>query len=1225
MLSLCIDSRRSSWRLPVALLSLWAAVTSPAAIQVPEFTSESLAARTAPVGNTMFVELSAEQTGVASENLYADPRMWGDRYQEFALGGMGTGVAIGDFDNDGRPDLFVVSKTEQCRLFRNLGDWKFEDVTATAGLGTAASVLEEGLSWMKNLVGAGDTPTDSIEAWKQGATWADINNDGWLDLYVCRFGAPNWLFVNQRDGTFKEEAVARGLAVVDASGLGAFCDYDRDGWLDVYLQTNMLNAVSSPGGQPDRLFRNNGDGTFKDVSQLAGIGGASLTHSTTWWDYNDDGWMDIYVANDFAPPDTLYRNNGDGTFTNVIHDVLPTIPYSAMGADFGDVDNDGRIDLFVADMAATTHEKDQRGMASSRALSRDDSDSASLTPQTLRNTLYLNQGPAGMQEIGWMAGLGATDWTWSVRFEDFDNDGRLDLHVTNGMNREYQNSDLRERIILAESPDARLRIMKASPLLAEANLVYRNQGDLAFEEVSAAWGLNQVGVSFGVATGDLDGDGDLDIVYGNYEKSVTVMRNESVSGHRMMIALRGTQSNKFGYGAKVTVHTATGVQVRQMMPARGYLSSSEPVLHFGLGEVDQIARVEIAWPSGLVQVLEGLAVDRRYTVTEPKDGPKNRTAPHEVVYPAGQFVEVSGSTGLNLKVPEGAWTEDNRQPLLTTRFDRRGPALAIADIDGDGASDVVVGGNSISPVSALLRDSVGRFGANGSMEKLELKSTGPMLFFEVNGDGHADALLTQAGTEFNAGAEAYQPKLLLNDGHGGWTLAGPSDLPIFPVSVGALAAADFDRDGQLDVFVGGRVEPGKYPTSPRSALWLNRDGRFEDATASIAADLASVGMVTSAVWSDVDQDGWIDLVVTTEWGGVSVWRNESGRALTNVSEEWGFTAAGSGWWTSIASADFNGDGRPDFALGNVGLNTPYKATAEHPALLFRGNFVGRGRSAPQLIEAYYEGDRLYPRQTLKALSAEIRTLTRSFRRNDDYSVATLDEIFGAETIAAAERFEATELRSGVLLSEATGGYHFQPLPRESQIAPFQGIVAGDVDGDGNADIYAVQNSYAPAPVMGRFTGGISQLLRGDGRGGFLAEDPNHSGLVVRGDAKALGRIDLDADGWPDFVVTRNNSSILAFRNEGVSGRRMVRIVLQGPVGNPWGIGAQVEFGGSGVPQFAEVTAGSGYWSQSEAAVFFGRGETALSAEVNVRWPDGSNSMHAVGAEESRVVLVAPNR
>ena len=1199
-------------------------LTAMAATEGPGYSSTPLAKPQGTAGGPLFREMSAAETGVVSENLYADPRMWGDRYQEFALGGMGTGVAIGDFDNDGRPDLLVVSKTEQCRLFRNLGNWQFEDVTVAAGLGAGAGLIEEGLSWMKSLMGGAEAPADHLEAWKQGAAWADVNNDGWLDLYICRFGAPNWLFMNQQDGTFKEEAAARGLAVVDASGMGAFCDYDRDGWIDVYLQTNMLNAVASPGGQPDRLFRNNGDGTFKDVSRSAGIAGDSLAHSATWWDFNEDGWLDLYVANDFAPADVLYRNNGDGTFTNVIHEVLPVMPYSAMGADSGDVNNDGRIDLLVADMAATTHEKDQRGMASSRALSRDDADSAELAPQVLRNTLFLNRSPAGLQEAGWLAGLGATDWTWSVRFEDFDNDGRLDLHVTNGMNREHQNSDLRERIILAESPSARMRIMKASPMLAEANLAYRNRGNLDFEEVGAAWGLAQVGVSFGAATGDLDGDGDLDLVFGNYEKSVSVMRNDSRSGHRLVIALQGTQSNKFGYGAKVTVRTGEKVQVRRLIPARGYLSSSEPIVHFGLGEGATVDAVEIEWPSGIVQRLAGWEVDRKYVVTEPSTA-KPRLAPAvKAREQRGQFRNVSADLGLDVAAPEGPWSEDNRQPLLTTRFDRRGPGLAVADLDGDAGSDLLLGASTRAGLNTLRRGPTGRFRADASLGQLIEGLTGPVLLLEVNGDGRPDALITRAGTEANAGSEAYQPILALNAGGGRWSLAPPSALPVFPVSVGAVAAADFDRDGQLDVFVGGRIEPGKYPTAPRSGVWTNRGGRFEEITASLAPGLERVGMVTSALWSDVDGDGWIDLVVATEWGEVSLWRNDRGRALQNESAKFGFSTAGSGWWTSVARADFNQDGRPDFVLGNVGLNTPYTASPERPALLYRGDFVGRGRSAPKLIEAYYEGDQVYPRQTLKALAGEVRTLTRNFRRNDDYAAATLTDVFTAEQLEAAERFAATELRSGVLLSQPEGTYRFSALPREIQLAPMQGVVAGDFDGDGWADLYAVQNSHAPAPVVARFTGGLSQLLRGDGAGGFAVVDPAVSGLVVTGDAKALVRIDLDGDSWPDFVVSRNNDSIVALRNQGLADRGMLKISLSGPAGNPSQIGARVHLmEADGRTQTAEVSAGSGYWSQSDAAVYFGRLGGAKAAKVTVRWPDGREHHFDVEEGVSALNLTEP--
>lgn len=507
-------------------------------------------------------------------------------------------------------------------------------------------------------------------------------------------GVPNWLFVNQGNGTFKEEAASRGLDLVDSSGVGAFSDYDRDGWLDVYVQTNMLKANESNGGQRDHLFRNNGNGTFTDTSDAAGLLAPNLAHSTTWWDYNNDGWPDIYVANDFEPADFLYRNNQDGTFTNVIHEVVPGMAYSTMGADLGDVNHDGLIDFFVADMATTTHEKDQRGMASSRELSREDADSSTLAPQKLRNVLFLNTGLGSMQEAGILAGIDATDWTWSTRFEDFDNDVYLDLHVTNGMNREYQNADLRDRIILAESPSVRLRTMKESPRLNEANLAYRNRGDLSFEEVGAAWGLDKVGVSFGATMGDLDGDGDLDLVHANYGEGVTVLHNDIDTGHRVQVGLRGTDSNRFGVGARVRIRTATGIQVRDLVVERGYLSSSEPVLHFGIYSADTVISLSVRWPSGITQTFRDLAVDRFYVVREQRQEEEN-AGPISVSLPT--FRDLSGDLGLTLASREGAFREHTRQPLVPTRFDRLGPALAVGDRNGDGREDMVLGGTAQTP------------------------------------------------------------------------------------------------------------------------------------------------------------------------------------------------------------------------------------------------------------------------------------------------------------------------------------------------------------------------------------------------------------------------------------------------------------------------------------------------------------------------------------------------
>jgi hypothetical protein len=1168
---------------------------------------EPFPARPSPRGKTMFTEMPPEFTGVVTQNTYADPvatsggrtdpRLWADRVHEFDVGAIGTGIAIGDYDADGRPDIFVVSKTESCRLFRNLGNWRFEDVTEKAGVGDKG---------------------ESAAIWKQGATFVDVNNNGLLDLYVCRFNAPNLLYINQGDGTFKEEAAARGLAVKDASVMAAFCDYDRDGHLDVFIQTNLLDASEHPKGQRDYLFHNNGDGTFTDVTEHAGITGEAQGHSAIWWDYDGDGWPDLYVANDFAAPDKLYHNNRDGTFTDTIDSVVPHMPFSSMGSDLGDVNNDGLMDLFVADMAATSHQKDQRTMAVARSLSMDPPDGSTAAPQYSRNALYLNTGAGRVLEAAFLAGIAATDWTWAVRLEDLDNDGRLDLFVTNGMHREVTNADLVMRIAMAETPDDKVRIERASPVLSEQHLAFRNLGDLRFEDVSAAWGLDQRGVSFGAAFGDLNGDGNLDIVYSNYRKGVTVLRNDADSGHRITVALRGTRSNRFGVGSTVRIETASGVQVRTLVLERGVLSSSEPIVHFGLGSEERIRRLTVSWPSGHEQAFTDLAADRRFTVTEPSGA----VAPQPPQAPvAGQFSDASGPVNFSFLCREGTIDETVGQPLLPMRQNRRGPALAVGDLGGSGRDGVVLGGTPADPLRILSGAADGKFllsesrlpAAGGPL------NDGPILMFDADGDGFNDLLVTKGGTSLPAGAPEYQPQLFLNDRLGGFIVAPAGYLPSLASSVGAAVAADFDRDGRLDLFVGGRVLPGHYPFAPRSALWANRGGHFKDVTDRVAPALREIGMVTAALWSDVDGDGWPDLLLTLEWGQVKYFHNDKGRGFEDWSERAGFAAAGTGWWTSIAAADFNGDGRPDYVVGNVGLNTQYHASPEHPALLFSGDF--RGDGGQQLIEAYYEGEKLYPWRTRQDLGASIPSILKRYPRNDYYARATLGEILGESKLAGARRFAATELRSGVFLSQPDGTYRFEPLPRVAQIAPIQGLAAGDFDGDGKADIFAVQNSYAPIPSVGRFDGGLGQMLRGDGRGGFVPVAIPESGLVVAGDAKALAVVDFDQDGWPDFLVTRNAGETIAFRNGGVTGRRSLSIVLRGPAGNPTAVGARITLGmRDGSTQTAEVYAGSGYYAQSSSACFFGYLDSNEPRQAVVRWPGGESSTHEVKAKSGRVVL-----
>ena len=1164
---------------------------------------EPLAPRSSPRGKTLFTIVSPEESGVRTENSYDDPEIWGRLSREFDLGAVGTGVAIGDYDNDGLPDIFVVSKTGSCRLFHNLGNWKFEDVTEKAGVGDHGA---------------------AAKIWKQGATFVDVNNDGLLDIYVCRFNAPNLLYINQGDGTFKEEAHAYGLDVTDACVMAYFSDYDRDGWLDVFIQTNVLDAAAHPEGQRDYLFHNNRNGTFTNVTDRAGVApGPTHGNSAVWWDFDGDGWPDLYVANDFAVPDALYHNNHDGTFTDVAARAMPHTPYSSMGSDLGDVANDGRIGLLVADMAEPDHVEDQRTMAESRARMRVPDEGSNEVRQFPSNALFLDTGTGRCLEAAHLAGLDATGWTWAPLWEDLDNDGRADLFVTNGMYREIHNQDLIARRAMADSPLARGQIARNSPVFAETHLAFRNLGGLRFENVSSEWGLDQKGVSFGAALGDLSGDGNMDLVYSNYQGGVTILRNNSDTGHRIICALRGTRSNRFGVGAKVTLESAAGIQVRILTLGRGFMSSSEPIVHFGMGDDTVIRRLTVSWPSGAVQTFENLPADRRFIITEP---PSSQAAPAPVKRPEPQFTEASKAANLSWMAAEEVYDEFLDQRLLPAGFNRRGPAIAVGDIDGSGRDGICIGGTTREALRVLLPQGAEAWApaASPALAAPPDVDDGPLLLFDATGEGREDLLVTAGGASQPSGAPEYQPRLFLNDGRGHFRPAPDGALPPLSISAGAVCAADFEHNGRLSLFIGGRVSPGLYPAAPQSALLANRGGKFIDVTDSVAPMLRHVGMVTSALWSDVDGDGWPDLLLTLEWGQVKYFHNVGGRKFEDWTEKAGFASAGTGWWRSIATADFNGDGRPDYVVGNVGLNTQYHAEPGHPALLFSGDFAGRG--SKELVEAYYENGQLYPWRSRTDLGAAIPSVFRRYRSNNDFARATLPEILGADRLAAALRLEATELRSGVFLSQPDGSYRFEPLPRIAQIAPADGIVAGDFSGEGHADIYVVQNSYAPAQAVGRFDGGLSQLLRGDGHGHFVPVPPAESGLVVPGDAKALAVLDLDNDGWPDFLVSRNGDATLAFRNRGVTDRHCTRVTLEGRPGNPQAVGARITADyADGTAQVSEVCAGSGYYSQSTAALFFGSTDRNPLRRIHVRWPSGATttSPELDGGITKTLRLVAP--
>lgn len=1150
--------------------------------QTPQATPFS--PRSQPEGVTMFTEMSPERTGIVTTNDYDDPRIWGRRHSEHSVGAIGTGVAVGDYDGDGLPDVFIVSKIESGRLFRNLGDWKFENVTEVAGL------------------------LDESGEWKQGASFVDVNNDGLLDLYLCRFEAANQLFINQGDGTFVDEAASRGLAVVDASGMGCFADYDRDGWLDVYIQTNIRDAAVNVEGEADYLFRNNGDGTFSNVTQEARIlATRTQGHSATWWDYDEDGWLDLYVANDFAPPDFLYRNNGDGTFKNVINDVVPHTTFSSMGSDIGDVNNDGHIDFFVADMAGTSYEFTQRGLTDSRSrVEESHVDRPDDAVQLNYNALYLNTGTGRCIDVAHLMGLEGTDWTWSPRFEDFNNDGLLDLHVTNGMDREHNNLDFIVRKLTAVNYMGRIRIVKTSPVLRQANLAYENNGNLYYQSVGKAWGLDKVGVSFGSATGDFDLDGDLDLIITNFQEPASIYRNDSLKGNSITVSLRGSDSNYYGLGSRLELQTQGGRQVRQLTSARGYLSTSEPIVHFGLGEEELVEKLTIVWPDGGAQQLEQLESGNHYVVSEVslRETSDEQQATGEVPW----LTEVSQEIGLHVTQREEQYEGTLRQPLLPKRLNRRGPGIAVGDLDGDEVDEVVIAATSVDGARVIdwQEDGYGIV-ANGEVGDVPPINDGPPLVLDANGDGVNDILLTGGGAALPGEEPEYEPRLWIGNGNGGFKSAGPDAISSAPISVGASVAADFDRDGELDLFLGGRVYPGFYPEPAYSALFLQQDGKQVEATDRFAPSLAEVGMVTAALASDVDSDGWVDLIVALEWGDIRCFRNVEGKQLEDVSENWGFVMAGKGLWSSINAGDFNGDGLLDYVIGNQGLNTFYKASEVYPMKLLVSDFAGSGD--PQLILAFNEKGRLFPVASRAEIGAKIPDVLRQFPSNDDFAAANLESILGADALAAADAYEVNELRSGVLLSQPNGVFAFQPLPRLAQVSPVQGIVCEDLDGDGNRDILLLNNDFSAIPTQGRFDSGIGMLLKGSGDGSFVCVPPSESGWIVPGNAKSLATLDWNKDAKPDLVLTRNRQSSMAFENSSAGESERIAIQLKGKDGNPDAIGARVTLkDGSQLLGVAEVRAGGGYASQSTMIQFFSvPSGTSQTLQVEIRWPSGRKS------------------
>ncbi|MEZ5276568.1 MAG: FG-GAP-like repeat-containing protein [Opitutaceae bacterium] len=1158
--------------------------------------STPFAARSGPGEGMGFSLIPPEVSGLRNENPYDDPRMWGALYTEFSAGAIGTGVAVADVDRDGWVDLYIVNKCRPNQLFRQVAPFRFEDVTAEAGV-------------------AG--PVD--DAWKTGATFADVNNDGFPDLYVCRFNAPNLLFLNDGNGVFTEAAAEAGLDLVSGSVVGAFEDYDRDGWLDVFVAANVLNATASPDGEVSHLYRNRGDGTFEDVSVPAGISrDPAHTHSANWFDANGDGWADLYIANDFSAPDFLYRNNGDGTFTEVTASALAHIPWFSMGSDAADINNDGLFDFIVADMAGTTHFKSKVTMGDMGGLV--DYMDMLVTPQYMKNAVFVNSGTDRFWEVAKMTGMSSTDWTWSLRFEDLDNDGWVDLHVTNGMVRSFTNSDLLNVMKTLGSQEERAAVMKASPPLNETNLTFRNLGDLRFQKVQKEWGLDHTGVSYGSALADFDRDGDLDLVYTNVDAPVSLYRNDGAKGHSITIRLKGTSDNRFGMGAQAVIHTANGVQTRRLTVARGALSSSEPIMHFGLGDEGVVTQLEIHWPNGQIQTFHDLPAGHQYVITEPNDRPVE-PAPAVESRPVtgGLFADQAKAIGIDFVNTERVFNDMVRQSLLPHRMNTLGGGMAWGDADGDGSADLFLAGAAGVAGALFLNDGNGHFARSPHAQpwdaSTELEEMAAV-WVDLNVDGALDLVVSSGSVEAEPGSDLYRSRVYLNDGQGRFSEVPAGGLKMPSFSAGVVTAADYDLDGDLDLFIGGRVVPGEYPTAPVSVLLENRDGNLVDVTSAICPQLERIGMVTAALWTDVDRDGRPDLLLAGEWMSLRLFLNQE--PFLEATAEAGLDQV-TGWWNSLAAADLNRDGAIDYIAGNVGLNTKYHASAEHPAQIYYVDFEGTGR--PQIIEGKFEGENLYPVRGRSCSSLAMPSLKEKFPTFNEFASALLPEIYTPEKLDGSLHLSANELASGVFLNDGSGHFAFRPLPRMAQTAPVFGVVAADFTGDGQTDLFLAQNFNGPQVETGRYDGGLSLILVGDGTGGFVPMTPAQSGIAISGEGRAATLGDWNLDGWPDLMVTRTNEPVLALTHRGSVAAGSFSVALKGSTGNPSAVGARITAHfEDGSVESAEINSGSGYLSQSEPVVFFGYALANPPVSIDVNWPDGSESTHPFVRGVPRMVL-----
>jgi hypothetical protein len=1107
---------------PTRLLALiCCTLLAPHCKNTPDSTDEP------PTQPPLFELLTPSQTGVQFINKLIEDADF--NYLNFDYLYIGGAVGVIDFNVDGLEDLYFVATHGNNKLFQNMGDMQFEDVTATAGVAAPTGI-------------------------KTGVAIVDINHDGYPDIYQCRTGKTpadrgNLLFVNNKNGTFSEQATAYGLQTTCPSNQATFFDFDLDGDLDMYLlnhpvefetvndmRLHLVNGTRQRRITPepddpwssDRLYRND-KGHYKDISKQAGIVKRAFGLSATILDANNDGYPDIYVGNDYVEPDNLFINNKNGSFTDKIFEYMRHTAHFSMGADVADFNNDLLQDLIVLDMDPHTVERKKQ---KATIMTTDRYHSLVQTGyghQMMRNMLQMNNGNQTFSEIGLLAGLSSTDWSWSPLAADFDNDGLRDVFISNGFRREvtdldYINFTLDSVVNQGRGMIDVVKYLDRIPTEPVPNFLFRNNGDLTFNNVSAAWGIDKPSISNAAVYSDLDNDGDLDIVVNNATENAFIYRNKSnqkpQAANYIKIKLVGTEPNINAVGSVVYLKTGAGWQIADANPIRGFLSSSSPQIHFGLGTYKQIDSLVVNWPGNKTQVLTNIHANQLW-VLDRVDAKPGKTVPAQV-NPSVKFSEVPRA--INTHHKENVYNDFDRERLLFHGYSNQGPALAVADVNGDGFDDAYLGGAIDNSGTLLIQNKDATFTNLTApfLQDARFEDT-DAIFFDADLDGDQDLYIVSGGNEYPANHPNYQDRLYFNDGKGNFSPAPDKSIPKETTSGACVSTLDFDNDGDLDLFVGARILPGQYPLPPSSFVLKNDHGTFTNVTREIAPDFANIGLCTDIHFADLNQDGQKEMLLTGDWMPITILTLKKGKFV--LSTEKFNLGQTNGWWNCLETADLDNDGDLDIVAGNTGLNTRFRASPTNPLRLYAKDFDGNNSIDPIMTWSFdgRESTVAFRDVLLKQLPA----MKKKFVRYAPYARATLSDVFTDNELTNAQQEVAYTLHTTVFINQK-GKFTSQTLPPVAQSAPTKTILISDVDNNGTPDLILGGNDYGMEVETGRVDAGNGCILLNNGKAQFTYL-PNHlSGFWTPGEVRAYRKIKR-ANGKNAIMVANNNGPVQLFQ------------------------------------------------------------------------------------------------